>query len=172
VFEHGLFTADDNQTATLTVGNPQVVASLSEESGAVGENVTVEFNISSFDNTQRNVGAYDLNLSFDPSVIEFVNASTSLSGVFNVNDQNADQGELVFGYFRVDGGSTPTPLTAASIEFNITASGDSALQITESESDVSNENGTSLNTIFEGGSVGSTQAASTTAYRQIASPVA
>ena len=172
VFEHGLFTADDNQTATLTVGNPQVVASLSDESGAVGENVTVEFNISSFDNTQRNVGAYDLNMTFDPSVVEFVNVSNELPPTLVVNDQNVDQGELKLTYFRGDGGSTPTPLTAVTIEFNITASGDSALQITESDSDVSNENGTSLNTIFEGGNVGSTQAASTTAYRQIASPVA
>jgi hypothetical protein len=169
VFEHGLFTADDNQTRTLTVGNPQVVASLSDESGAVGENVTVEFNISSFDNTQREVGSYDLNMTFDPSVVEFIGASNNLDGLLTVVDEDADQGQVKLSY--ADTGSTSTPLTAATITFNVTADAESNVAIVEADSEVNDENANTLNTIFDGGSV-SSSTASTVARTVLAPPVA
>jgi subtilisin family serine protease len=153
VFEHGLFTNDDNQTAEITVGNPQVVASLSDESGAVGENVTSAFTIDGFDG-QEDVSGYDVEIEFDPSVIEFVQVTEVDTTRVIVNDEDVDNG--VLGLTFVTATPVSTPLTAVEIEFTVVGSGDSSLTLNETISDVQGPGGAALNPVFEDGSVSST----------------
>jgi hypothetical protein len=153
VFQHGLFTEDDNQTASLTVGNPQVVADLADVDGAQGENVTVPFTIDGFDGSS-DVSGYDVEINFDTSVVEFVQVNeVDTTGVI-VNDGQADSGTL--GLTWATASPQTTPITAVEIEFTIVGSGESALAFNNGESDVQGPGGAALNPILDDGSVSST----------------
>jgi hypothetical protein len=105
-----------------------------------------------------------LDLNFDPTVLEFVEANSPVNGLLDVNDDNAPQGELSLGY--INSGTVSTPISAATVTFSVLSGGDGNIGIVETESSINDGNDNSLNTIFEdgnvttqsGGSVASTQA--------------
>ena len=156
-FEHGVFTDDDSQTAALVVGETQVEAGLGTETVTLGAGAattfTVDFDIESLDEaTERDVRAYELDVSFDPEVVAFEDATLA---------EFPDSAELVVnevgeGHVRLVGITTEetmTPVTAAELEFEAVAAGETDLTIDPAESNVEGPSGAARLPTFADGSV-------------------
>jgi len=162
-YQHGMFSDNDSQTTMLVVGNPQVIGTLSDESASVGDTINVDFGIESYDGTDRNISGYTLVITFDPNVIDFVDATGVDMSDPTVNDTAADQG--VVEMIAVDTASPSTPLTAARLEFDVVGTGDTDITVDREDSDIQGPGGTPRNPIWEDGSVSASSGtvASTTA---------
>jgi hypothetical protein len=159
-FEHGLFTGNDSQTATLLVGDNQVEGRLSDETvtldgGVSGAStVTTDFTIESTDDAQRDVRAYELDVTFDPTVVSFVDAGLAAfpeNASLVVNDENADQGHVRL--VAVSTEQALTPVTAGALEFDPVAAGETTLTIDPGESDIEGPGGEARNPVWTNGSL-------------------
>lgn len=149
-FEHGIFTANDSQTASLPVGGTQVVGVLGDTStGVDGDTVTVDLDIESTDDTERDVRVYELDVTFDPSVVSFIDATLAEfpeSASLVVNDEAAAQGRVRLVALSTE--QALTPVTAGTLEFDPVGRGETALAIDAGESDIEGPGGQAHNPVW------------------------
>lgn len=109
-------SADDTATATVEINeSPDVAASLDDRTGAPGSEVTVTFAVDPESDDNAVVGAYDIKITYDETVVSFVDAT----GV-DLPDPSANSpspGTLVANAADTTGVSVP--LTAAEFTFAI-----------------------------------------------------
>jgi len=153
-FEHGIFTRNDSETASLLVGETQVVGSLRNETTSSGAGVTVNFSVESTDDTERDIRAYELNVTFDPDVVAFTGAGLAGfpdNATLSVNDGDADEGEL-----RLVATTTEpalTPVVAGQLAFDPVGTGETTLGIDAGVSNILGPGGEARNPVFSNGSV-------------------
>jgi len=99
------------------VGGSQhdIDVSFSDESGAVGEQVSVSFDIAPANSSNAQVSGYDVEVNYDPGIVSFV----EMDGVDLAQPAVSDDGS---GTITANAGQTSgesTPLTAATITFQI-----------------------------------------------------
>lgn len=113
----------ENDTATRTVEirqRPAVTASIGDETAAPGDEVTVVFGVDPDSDNNAEVGAYDIRLTYDESVVSFVEAA-------GVDFPDPTVTEPSTGTVTADAEQSsgdPVPLTPA--EFTFSIDGDAA----------------------------------------------
>jgi hypothetical protein len=115
-YTHTVDSLDDSVTGSLTVvEQPDVIASFSDESGDIGEQVSVSFDIDPSNDPNAEVGSYDIEINYDETIVSFV----EMNGV-DLADPVANEpspGTINANVGQATG--EPVPLTAANVVLQV-----------------------------------------------------
>jgi hypothetical protein len=121
-------SADTEATETVTVleTDPDIIASLSTEEGTVGDTVGVDLDIVTFDGQGDPFDSYQLDISFDQSVLAFQNITAGGWGEPSAVDSS--NGTVAVADFAPSGETPVEP--ALTLNFEIVGQGGSAVEFT------------------------------------------
>ena len=115
-YTHTVDSLDDSVAGSLTVvEQPDVVANFSDESGDIGEQISVSFDIDPSNDPNAEVGSYDIEINYDETIVSFVETN-------GVDLADPVASEPSPGTITANVGQTtgePVPLTAATVVFEI-----------------------------------------------------
>ena len=152
-YTHEIASEDESLSGNLTVtaaDDADIEVSLSDEQGDVGDTVTFDLEAVGI-GSDETIGAYDFTIEFDETALEFVNNSEE--GVdFADPVANADNGTLLMN--AVDLTGSDTPLTLATIDFEILDDSATNLTFDATESEVTDIDGDEFEVEYDDGSVG------------------
>lgn len=147
-------TDDDSDEREVHIDDTELVATLGEETGSVGETVTVGIEVSSALETEQPVDAYLLAIQFDTDVLELQDVGGGAFG--DPFDWNEDDGVVQ----PIDtGNDATTPLEPMiELEFEIVGTGESPLEFVFDEdrdwvNELNDPDGYTYATLFQSGTV-------------------
>ena len=112
-----------------------VDVSFSDESGDIGEQVQVSFDIDPANDQNAEVGAYDVEITYDESIVSFIEINGVDLGDPTVNEPSPGRVNATFA----DVSGTPVPLTAANVVFEVDSGGENGDVATVALDDANSE---------------------------------
>jgi hypothetical protein len=157
-------TADTADSADVEVleNNPDIVASLSQEQGSVGDIVGVDLDVTTFGGSGDGFGSYQLGLSFDDSVLSF--EGIVAGGWGDPSSQSSTDGKIAVSDFAPSGQTPVEP--ALTFEFEIVAQGSATVAFDDGviENVINDPGGNEYLTKYEDGAAGTSASAVAGAY--------
>ena len=147
-FEHGIFTENDGQTATIDVeGLPSV--QFAEEQYVFGPGETRTLLV---ETDAESVAGYDAQVEFDPEAVTVEGASAgNLSGAFTVNVDN-ENGTVSVGQAQANGGS-PSVLFALEVTYEGEEGGSADLAFDAEDSELLDANTDAIEVGYSGAGI-------------------
>ena len=147
-FEHGIFTENDGQTATIDVeGLPSVQFAEDEYVFGPGETRTLLV-----ETDAESVAGYEAQVEFDPEAVTVESASAgNLSGAFSVNVDN-ENGTVSVGQAQANGGS-PSVLFALEVTYEGEEGGSADLAFDAEDSELLDANTDAIEVGYSGAGI-------------------